>query len=222
MGRRLTRSRWGINWSDSRERAAAVLDRLGIDLDVDLLVRDLRADQRQMVEIARALSMDTRILILDEPTSSLDNHEAEALFEVMHTLKRQGVSVVFVSHRLDELFAMSDGITVLRDGRTVAEGPLAQFTPDSVIAAMAGPRAPGTVPAAAGRSQRAEGRAALVVEELSSPAPWTACRCRCGRERSWGSQGSSGRARASCSSASSAHARCHPGRSRWTANRTGR
>jgi ribose transport system ATP-binding protein/rhamnose transport system ATP-binding protein len=169
MGRRLARSRWGINWGESRKRAAAVLDRLGVDLDVDLLVRDLRPDQRQMVEIARALSMDTRILILDEPTSSLDNHEAEALFEVMHTLKRQGVSVVFVSHRLDELFAMSDGITVLRDGRTVAEGPLAQFTPDSVIAAMVGPRGAGTVPAQASRPPRAERRAALVVQDLSSP-----------------------------------------------------
>jgi ABC-type sugar transport system ATPase subunit len=169
MGRRLARSRLGINWGKSRERAAAVLDRLGVDLDVDLLVRDLRPDQRQLVEIARALSMDTRILILDEPTSSLDSHEAEALFEVMRTLTRQGVSVVFVSHRLDELFAVSDSITVLRDGRTVAEGPLAQFTPDSVIAAMAGLRGAGTVPVKAGRSQGAERRAALVVEELSSP-----------------------------------------------------
>jgi ABC-type sugar transport system ATPase subunit len=96
---------------------------------------DLRPDQRQMVEIARALSMDTRILILDEPTSSLDSHEAEALFEVIRSLKRHGVAVVFVSHRIDELFTVSDGITALRDGRTVAEGPLDQFSPDSVIAA---------------------------------------------------------------------------------------
>jgi len=138
-------SRRQDDWDASRERAAAIRLRLGLDLDVDRLVRDLRPDQRQMVEIARALSMDTRILILDEPTSSLDSHEAEALFEVIRSLKRHGVAVVFVSHRIDELFTVSDGITVLRDGRTVA-GPA--------------------------RSELASGagsRTALVLEELSSP-----------------------------------------------------
>ena len=169
MGRRLTRSRFGIDWNASRKRASAILLRLGMDLDVDRLVRDLRPDQRQMVEIARAISMDTRILILDEPTSSLDSHEAEALFEVIRSLKRQSVSVVFVSHRIDELFTVSDAITVLRDGRTVAEGPLDQFSPDSVIASMAGPRGRRTAPIQADRAPRSERRTALVVEELSSP-----------------------------------------------------
>ena len=169
MGRRLSRSRFGIKWDASRERAAAILSRLGLDLDVDRLVRNLRPDQRQMVEIARALSMDTRILILDEPTSSLDSHEAEALFEVIRTLKRQGVSIVFVSHRLDELFAVSDAITVLRDGRTVAEGPLAQFSRDSVIDAMIGPRGERPTSARVRTAPRADRRTALTLQGLSSP-----------------------------------------------------
>jgi ABC-type sugar transport system ATPase subunit len=168
MGRRLKRSKLGIDWRASRQAAASILGGLGVNLDVDLLVRDLRPDQRQMVEIARALSMNTRILILDEPTSSLDSHEADALFEVVRTLKGQGVAVVLVSHRLDELFAMSDGITVLRDGRTVAEGRLEEFTPDTVIAAMVGRHGERT-PARSHGPRTTERSAALVVDELSSP-----------------------------------------------------
>jgi ABC-type sugar transport system ATPase subunit len=168
MGRRLNRSVWGIDWRGSRQRAAAILRRLGVDLDVDLLVGDLRPDQRQMVEIARALSMDARILILDEPTSSLDSHEAQALFEVIRSLTCHNVSVVLVSHRLDELFAMSDSITVLRDGRTVAEGPLHQFTPDSIVAAMAGKGHERKLPARGERSGRTGSAAALVLEGMSS------------------------------------------------------
>ncbi len=167
MGRRLPRSALGIDWRAGRRVAASILARLGVDLDVDLLMRDLRPDQRQMVEIARALSMHTRILILDEPTSSLDKHEADALFAVMRALKSEGVTVVFVSHRLDELFALSDRITVLRDGRTVAEGPLDAFTPESVIEAMVGPHrepsaGPGRRPVTVG------GPPALVVEDVRS------------------------------------------------------
>ena len=168
MGRRLRRSALGIDWRASRRAATETLARLGVDVDVDRSMRDLRPDQRQMVEIARALSMDTRILILDEPTSSLDKHESDALFDVVRALKDEGVAVVFVSHRLDELFELSDSITVLRDGRTVAEGPLDDFTPASVIAAMVGRY--GESPTPHEPRRRDEGRpAALAVEHLSSP-----------------------------------------------------
>jgi ABC-type sugar transport system ATPase subunit len=167
MGRRLRRSALGIDWAASRRTAASILARLGVDIDVDRLMRDLRPDQRQMVEIARALSMNTRILVLDEPTSSLDKHEADALFAVVRALKAEGVAVVFVSHRLDELFGLSDSVTVLRDGRTVAEGPLHDFTPTSVIAAMVGSHGePQTVHRP--RRRDSERTAALLVEGLSS------------------------------------------------------
>jgi ABC-type sugar transport system ATPase subunit len=221
MGRRLARSRFGIDWAASRERAAAILRRLGLDLDVDRLVRDLRPDQRQMVEIARALSMDTRILILDEPTSSSDSHEAAALFEVIGTLKRQGVSVVFVSHRLDELFAVSDEITVLRDGRTVAEGPIEQFSKESVIAGMAGPRGRQAASAGVDTAPGVERRTALVLEELSSPRALRNVPgpCGpCGPARSSGSPVTWGRDAVSCWNASSAHGPSRPDMLSWTAD----
>ncbi|MCL3818286.1 sugar ABC transporter ATP-binding protein [Aeromicrobium wangtongii] len=170
MGRRLERSALGINWRASRESAAAILNRLGVEVDVDRRVADLRPDQRQMVEIARALSTNARILILDEPTSSLDSHEAEGLFEVVRTLRDQGVSVVFVSHRLDELFELSDSLTVLRDGQTIAEGPIGEFTPDDVIAAMSGPTVQRISPRQAGAaSDWKDHPPLLVVEDLVSP-----------------------------------------------------
>lgn len=168
MGRRLERKLFGIDWRASNEKAARILKDLELDLDIDRLVRDLRPDQRQMVEIARAISMNARILVLDEPTSSLDSHEAEALFEVVRSLKSQGVSVVLVTHRLDELFDMCDSLTVLRDGRTVAEGPLDDFTPDAVIDAMIGRHREEAVTTRAVRARSADERPALVVEEVSA------------------------------------------------------
>jgi ABC-type sugar transport system ATPase subunit len=168
MGRRLERSMFGIDWRASNEKAARILKDLELELDIDRLVRDLRPDQRQMVEIARAISMNARILVLDEPTSSLDGHEAQALFEVVRSLKSQGVSVVLVSHRLDELFDMCDSLTVLRDGVTVAEGPLDDFTPDAVIDAMIGRHRAQAVTRIGG-TPRADQPPALVVEQLSSP-----------------------------------------------------
>ena len=84
------------------------LARLGLELDPSLPVRRLRPDQQQMVEIARALSIDARVLILDEPTSSLTDDEVEALFRVIRRLRESGVAVIFVSHRLSEIFELAD------------------------------------------------------------------------------------------------------------------
>jgi ABC-type sugar transport system ATPase subunit len=91
-----------------------------------------------MVEIARALSMDARVLILDEPTSSLTDDEVAALFAAVRSVTAHGVSVIFVSHRLTELFDLSDELTVLRDGRTAAAGPISEFDVNSVVDAMVG------------------------------------------------------------------------------------
>lgn len=168
MGRRLERSAWGIDWRASQEKAASILERLELDLDADRLVRDLRPDQRQMVEIARALSMQTRILILDEPTSSLDRHESDALFDVVRSLRDHSVSVVLVSHRIDELFDNCDSVTVLRDGRTAVEGPLEEFTPDAVIAAMVGRQDVRTTSTRRDSTDDTGSSATLVVEALCS------------------------------------------------------
>ncbi|MDR3470683.1 MAG: sugar ABC transporter ATP-binding protein [Devosia sp.] len=138
MGRRLARSGVFIDWASSRKKAARVLDQLNLDYDPDWLVRDLRPDQRQMVEIARAISTNARLIILDEPTSSLDADEVDALFAVIKSLKAQDVTVLFVSHRFNEIFAICDSLTILRDGKTVVEGTIDKFDADSIVRAMVG------------------------------------------------------------------------------------
>ena len=135
---RMPRSRLRIDRRRAHTEAARVLASLGLGYDTDTIVGTMRPDQRQMVEIARAMSMKARVLILDEPTSSLTNREVDGLFVAVDRLRAQGVSVVFVSHRLREVFRISDAITVLRDGQTVSAQPVDQFTTDSVVEAMVG------------------------------------------------------------------------------------
>jgi ABC-type sugar transport system ATPase subunit len=118
-----------------------------------------------MVEIARALSMDAKLLVLDEPTSSLTDDQTAGLFGVIRDLRSGGVSVVFVSHRLTELFEICDEVTVLRDGRTVAEGPIGAFDAHSLVEAMVGEATAATAAApAARRAGRREAGAAPVLE----------------------------------------------------------
>jgi ABC-type sugar transport system ATPase subunit len=138
MGRRLARSGGLIDWASSREKATRVLELLNLDYDPDWLLRDLRPDQRQMVEVARAISTNARLVILDEPTSSLDAGEVNALFAVIENLKAQDVTVLFVSHRLNEIFSVCDSLTILRDGKTIVEGPVEAFDADSIVRAMVG------------------------------------------------------------------------------------
>jgi ABC-type sugar transport system ATPase subunit len=138
LGHRMARRFRVIDWRSTRRLAARALDRLGLDLDPAMPVRRLRPDQQQMVEIARALSIDARVLILDEPTSSLTDDEVQALFDLVGRLRAQGVATIFVSHRLGEIFAIADRLTVLRDGRTVGSGPAAAFDRPRLIELMTG------------------------------------------------------------------------------------
>ena len=137
---RLVRGRAGISWPASVRRAETVLRELGLDYDTLRPVRSLRPDQQQMVEIARALSFDARLLIFDEPTSSLTDDEVAHLFKAMRGLTFKGVSVLFVSHRLPEVFEISDSVTVMRDGKTVSTGQLAEYDTDRLVAEMVGDR----------------------------------------------------------------------------------
>ena len=138
LGRRLVRGPMGIDWKATRDKARGILQQLGVDYDPGWIVRSLRPDQKQMVEIARALSTNVAILVLDEPTSSLTEEDTKGLFAVIRRLKEQGVCVIYVSHRLPEVFEICDEMTVLRDGVTVAEGRKEDFTPRSLIKAMVG------------------------------------------------------------------------------------
>ncbi|HRE03116.1 MAG TPA: D-xylose ABC transporter ATP-binding protein, partial [Ilumatobacteraceae bacterium] len=111
---------------------------LEIDLDINAPVRSLTVAQLQMMEIARAVSFDARLIVMDEPTASLSRHEVEPLFRVINRLREAGVAILFISHHLDEVFSIADDVTVMRDGEVVANGPAATFTPARVVEAMFG------------------------------------------------------------------------------------
>ncbi|WP_237478369.1 sugar ABC transporter ATP-binding protein [Lichenibacterium dinghuense] len=121
-----------------RSRARAVLDRLGVAIDPDAQLGDLTIAQQQLVEIAKALVHEPRLLILDEPTSSLSEADSLALFRVVHDLKAHGVTVLYISHRMREVFDNCDSVTVLRDGRHVRTVPLADTSPEEVVRLMVG------------------------------------------------------------------------------------
>ena len=118
-------------------RAAEILNRLG-DIDPTALVRTLSISHQQLVEIAKALTLDCRVLILDEPTAALTEREAQVLFGIMRDLASQGISIIYISHRMVEIFENCDRVTVLRDGRYVATMNVAETTPGEVVRAMVG------------------------------------------------------------------------------------
>ncbi len=121
-----------------REIAREALGKFGFSLDVDTRVKDLRVGEQQLVEIARALQMEARLLIMDEPTSALSQTEADILMEVVRDLAHQGVAIIYISHRMDEIFEISDRITVLRDGRLIGTTRAADTTPEELVQMMVG------------------------------------------------------------------------------------
>ncbi|NYH18560.1 ribose transport system ATP-binding protein [Paraburkholderia bryophila] len=121
-----------------RADAQCCLDRLGVDIAPGRLVRTLSVAQRQMVEIAKALSLDAEVLIMDEPTSSLTESETSQLFRIIHELKRAGVGVIYISHRLDEMIGIVDRVTVMRDGRYVSTDVFQDTTINQIVARMVG------------------------------------------------------------------------------------
>ena len=121
------------------EREAQVqLDRVGARVRPTALIRSLSVAQQQMVEVAKALAVDARIIVMDEPTSALGEDEAETLFGIIDTLKRNGIAVVFITHRLEEVLRISDRVVVLRDGRLIGSIPTAKATSESIIQMMVG------------------------------------------------------------------------------------
>lgn len=118
--------------------AQAVLDLIGLDVDPRTKIHTLGVAQQQMVEIGKALSQDARILVMDEPTAALSDRETERLFEVMRELQAKGVAIVYISHRMAEVFALGDRITVLRDGKLVGRARPGETTPDELVRMMVG------------------------------------------------------------------------------------
>jgi rhamnose transport system ATP-binding protein len=127
-----------VRWTTRRNRATELLRRVGASIDPDALVHTLSMPEQQLVEIARALGADARILILDEPTASLSDREVERLLDVLRELKRQGVGIIYISHRLEELFQVADRVTVLRDGESVATRRINEVDQAELIRLMVG------------------------------------------------------------------------------------
>ena len=127
-----------VDWKRLEAEAARELQELGIDLPLNVPVSQLSVAQQQLVEIAKALSLQARVIILDEPTSSLSDKEAEALYRLIRDLKSRGVTLIFVSHRMEEVFAVSDRVAILRDGSLVAVSATSETTPEQVVRAMVG------------------------------------------------------------------------------------
>lgn len=127
-----------VNWDAMYQDAAQILATLHLDIDPRMPAVGLTVANQQGVEMAKAISLDVRVLIMDEPTAALSAREVERLFEKVRSLKESGVSVLFISHRLDEVFEIADRITVLRDGRHISTRPVAEVTEESLIKEMVG------------------------------------------------------------------------------------
>lgn len=144
------RGAFGLAWGRMQREARAALDRLGVAVDVTRPVADLSTAQQQMVEIARAIRRQSRLMILDEPTAALSPADARQLFVVLRQLADAGTAIIYISHRLDEIETLADDITVLKDGRCVSTHPAAALDADGMIRLMVGrvigdlfpPRAP--------------------------------------------------------------------------------
>ena len=162
-----------VGWRKMLREAEAILAELGVAIDVRSPARGLTLAAQQSVEIAKAISLNVRVLIMDEPTASLSAHEVAQLFKLVRDLRDQGVAILFVSHRIEEVFEIADKVTVFRDGRLISTRPRAEATPQRAIADMVGremgllqPRPPapmGELRALGARARAVEG----VFEDVS-------------------------------------------------------
>ena len=152
-----------IDWRELYGRAQALLDQFGLDIDARTEVRFLSIAEQQMAEVAKALSLNADLIAMDEPTSSLTERETEVLFDLMRSLRDEGVSLIFISHRLSEIFEVCDRITVLRDGKLIGTAPTAELTEDEVVSMMVGREIDEMFP----RTATERGRVVLEVSGLS-------------------------------------------------------
>ncbi len=127
-----------LNKKRMRKEAKELFERLGVEIDPDAMAGDLRTSQKQLLEIAKALFFHAKLLILDEPTTSLNNEEVAHFFEIIRRLKKEGASFIFISHKMPEIFALSDRYTVFRNGTYVGSGKIAETTPEEVTKMMVG------------------------------------------------------------------------------------
>jgi len=159
------RSGW-LDRAAMRDRSRGMLREIGADLDVDCRLGELSTGQEQMIQIAAAVGTKARVIVMDEPTSSLSTRESERLFQLLAHLKARGITILYVSHRMEEIFRLCDTVTVLRDGRHVATQSVSSTHPDQVIHQMIGREVTSHTPRHLAREL---GDERLRVENLSSP-----------------------------------------------------
>lgn len=160
--------RWRLIDDDAMRAAAAeVFERMGVSIDAGKDVADLPTAQWQLTEIAKALSQDARVLVMDEPTASLSKKEVEALFELIGRLKAEGIAIVYISHRMDEVLRIADRITVLRNGRHLLTSDIGDISPEEIVAGIAGKEL--AAPAAERRTVPDDAPVLLQVTDLEAP-----------------------------------------------------
>ncbi|PJG81911.1 ribose ABC transporter ATP-binding protein RbsA [Caviibacterium pharyngocola] len=163
LGREFT-TPWGaIDWKKMHQEADKLLARLNVDFQSNQLCSELSIGEQQMVEIAKALSFESKVIIMDEPTDALTDTETETLFKVIRELKGQGCGIVYISHRIKEIFEICDGVTVLRDGQFIGESAVVDLNEDRLIEMMVGRRLEEQYP----HIEQAKGDIRLEVENLS-------------------------------------------------------
>ncbi|USK52728.1 sugar ABC transporter ATP-binding protein [Cytobacillus solani] len=139
LGKELTFGKFGMTKDkEMKQKTKEYLNRLGIDIDPAIEAGNLSVGQQQMIEIARAVAANTEVLIMDEPTAALTDREIEALFKVIHSLKEQGVGIVYISHRMEEIFQICDRISVLRDGQFIGVKAIPETNFDEIVKMMVG------------------------------------------------------------------------------------
>lgn len=139
LGKELTIGKTGIiKYKEMKTKTREYLNRLGIDIDPDVEAGTLSVGQQQMIEIARAVAANTEVLIMDEPTAALTDREIHALFQVINSLREQGVGIVYISHRMDEIFEICDRISVLRDGQFIGTKAIPETNFDEIVKMMVG------------------------------------------------------------------------------------
>ena len=138
MGRQIMKNKFQVDWKRMFDEAQKLLDDLNVDVDAHALVRDLGVARKQMVEVAKALSINSKVLIMDEPTAPLTDREIKVLFDTINMLKGRGVSIIYISHRLEEVMEVCDRATIMRDGANVTELNVANTNLDEIIRYMVG------------------------------------------------------------------------------------
>ena len=165
MGRLRREGKKLIDWKQVYQRAGALMERIGYPIDTRTAVEKLSVAQKQMIEIAKAISYsNTKLILMDEPSATLTNRECEKLFEVIRSLKEQGISVIYISHKLEEIAELCEWVTILRDGKIIDTGAVSDFTKDDMISKMIGREISDKFPA---RSSKPGDKEILRVEGLS-------------------------------------------------------